>query len=512
MREHARRPFDLANELMLRTTLFRIAPEEHMLLFQPHHVAFDAWAVEILYRDLGELYAARARRVAPRSCPSSPVQYRDFAIRQRERLRAQFLDRELDFWRAQLAGAPTVLRLPTDRRRPAMQTFEGATSTLALDAALADAGARALPRPTGVTPYMLLLATFATLLYRRSGQDDILFGGPMANRDHPGFEDLIGFFANTIVVRVRLARQPRVRRAPARACASRCSSPTSTRRCRSSSSSQAVGPERDPGVNPLFQVNFRVRVGPARRARARRRADEPRPRRPRACALRSGARAATCSTTASPPSSTTTPRSSTASTIEQLAADFESLLRQVVADPAMRLLSFELGEDEPQIPDEVRPTAGIRGFRRAQRAVKPASTGITAPVTRAALVRGQPDDRRGHVAGGDERAERMVGERQRLVVRELDAEHRGHAREHRRIEVGVVLDRGRADGVDADRVRRVVERERLGQADHAVLGRDVVGEVGEGDEAGGRGDVDDRSAAARRSCRAAPPWRSARRR
>ena len=142
LREEARRPFDLADEPPLRTLLVRLTSADHVILFQPHHVAFDAWAVEVLYRDLGEIYNALLHGREP-ELPELPLQYRDFARWQRERFQGELLDRELDFWRAQLAGAPTILRLPIDKRRPPMQTFEGASLMVDLDAELAEPAARA---------------------------------------------------------------------------------------------------------------------------------------------------------------------------------------------------------------------------------------------------------------------------------------------------------------------------------------------------------------------------------
>ncbi|MBA3806789.1 MAG: amino acid adenylation domain-containing protein [Solirubrobacterales bacterium] len=258
LREHALMPFDLAAELMLRTTLFRLAEQEHVILFAAHHVAFDAWAVEVLYRELGELYAAKLKR-RKETLPALPLQYRDFAAWQREHLKGELLREELDFWRTHLAGAPTVTELPSDRPRQAAQSFAGATHHFALDSAITD-GVRELCAATGVTPYMLLLASFATLLYRAGGQDDILFGGPMANREQPGLEHLIGFFANTIVVRVRLGANPSFNELLARVRDSVLAS-YEHQQVPLELVVEAVRPERDPGVNPLFQVNFRVRVG-----------------------------------------------------------------------------------------------------------------------------------------------------------------------------------------------------------------------------------------------------------
>jgi amino acid adenylation domain-containing protein len=260
--ERARRPFDLAAEPMLRTTLFCLGPDEHVVLLAAHHIAFDAWAVEVLYRELGELYAAAVESRQPQ-LPELTLQYLDFATWQRERLRGEPLEDELDFWRAQLAGAPTIAQLPVDRPRGAEQTFAGASHRFALDCELAT-GVRELCARTGVTPYMLLLAAFATLLYRSSGQDDILLGGPMANRQLPGIGNLIGFFANTVVVRARLGGNPTFEELLTRVRDSVLAS-YEHQEVPLELVVEAVRPERDPAVNPLFQVNFRVRVGePAR--------------------------------------------------------------------------------------------------------------------------------------------------------------------------------------------------------------------------------------------------------
>jgi amino acid adenylation domain-containing protein len=365
IREHARRPFDLSRELMMRTTLLRLGPAEHVLLFQAHHVAFDAWAVEVFYRDLGELYEAARERRAP-VLPELPQQYRDFSRWQRQRLRGEFLDGELDFWRAQLAGAPAVLRLPTDKRRPPSQTFDGATHTVVLDGELAT-GVRELCRAEHVTPYMLLLSAFATLLYRRSGQDDILFGGPMANRDQPGLDDLIGFFANTIVVRVKLAGNPTFLELLASVRESVLAS-YEHQEVPLELVVDAVRPPRHPGVNPLVQVNFRVRVG-----------------HPPVLAL-AGA------TTRPVPVDLGLARFDLAlelrvledgieaewgwntdlferETMLRLASDFKRLLGHSVADPSTRLLSFELAAAPSAGRGNGATTKGpagvIRAFRQA---------------------------------------------------------------------------------------------------------------------------------------------------
>jgi amino acid adenylation domain-containing protein len=363
LREYGRRPFDLAHDRLLRATLFRLGALGHVLLLQSHHIVLDAWAVEILYRELGELYEA-ARRRRPARLPELPMQYRDFAVWQREHLSGERLDRELDFWRAHLAGAPTILRLPTDKRRPAEQTFEGESHRITLSSDLAGA-VRERCQAEQVTPYMLLLAAFATLLYRDSGQDDILFGGPMANRELPGLEHMIGFCANTIVVRAQLAGNPEFRdllsgvRESVLASFEHQEIPLEL-------VVDAVRPQRQPGINPLFQVNFRVRVGAA-----------PVPALPGA-------------NTSLVPVDLGHARFDLAlelhllddaieaefnyntdvferEPIERLATGFEALLRQALRAPETRLLSFERAEHPAPGSNgggEAPGTTRIRGFRR----------------------------------------------------------------------------------------------------------------------------------------------------
>jgi amino acid adenylation domain-containing protein len=361
--EHSRMPFDLAGDLMLRTTLFRLGPKEHVVLFALHHMAFDAWAVEVLYREVGELYAAALKR-RDAGLPELALQYRDFAAWQRERLQGELLRNELDFWRAHLAGAPTVTRLPTDRPRAAAQTFAGATHHFVLDHELT-AAVRPLCAASRVTPYMLLLAAFGTALYRTSGQDDILFGGPMANRQGPGLEHLIGFFANTVAVRVRLGGDPTFDELLTRVRDSVLAS-YEHQEVPLELVVEAVRPERAPGVHPLFQVNFRVMVGDAPGLELAGTRTQPVPvdlgvaRFELALELqvldeRIDAELTYNVALFDQP------------TVRRLAGDFESVLRTVTSDPRTRLLSVELAS-EPTMQDGVGAPgtrAAIRSFRRA---------------------------------------------------------------------------------------------------------------------------------------------------
>ncbi len=364
LRERAARPFDLERDVALRVTVFRLGALGHVILLASHHIVLDAWAAEVLVRELSELYDAARKRRRP-ALPDLAMSYRDFARLQREQLRGAALDRELDFWRAHLAGAPAVLRLPADRARPAEQSYTGATHVLALPAELAVAVREACQREQ-ITPYVLLLGAFATLLYRLSGQDDIVLGGPVANRAHPGLEHLIGFCANTTVVRVRLAGNPTFSEFLAGVRESVLAS-LEHQEVPLELVVDAVRPQRSPGVNPLFQVNFRVRVGPPplpELAGARTSlvpVDLGHARFDLALELHLADDAIGAelnyNTALFEPS-----------TIERLGRAFEELLAHAVSEPDTRLLSFSVPAVADTAVPEGRQSGGVRGFRRAARA------------------------------------------------------------------------------------------------------------------------------------------------
>ena len=204
--EAARQPFDLEAGSLLRVRLLRLGAEEHVALLCLHHIVADGWSMGILVRELGVLYAAVAEG-RPAFLPPLPVQYPDFAVWQRAWLSGEVLAAELKWWRERLAGAPAVLALPTDRQRPATQGFRGAEIPFRLPAAVSTA-LEALCRQRGVTPFMALLAGFEALLWRWSGQDDLVVGTPVANRTHGEIEGLIGFFVNTLALRGDLSGEP----------------------------------------------------------------------------------------------------------------------------------------------------------------------------------------------------------------------------------------------------------------------------------------------------------------
>jgi amino acid adenylation domain-containing protein len=205
----ARQPFDLERGPLLRTVLLRLAPPaggEHVLLLTMHHIVSDGWSQGVLLRELAALYAAAANG-GPGGLPEPPIQYADFASWQRDWLRGEALERQVAFWRRQLAGAPELLELPLDRPRPAVQSLRGARRAAALPPALAS-DLRLLGRRQGTTLFMSLLAAYAALLGRHAGCREVLIGTPIAGRNRVETEGLIGCFVNTLVLRVDLSGDP----------------------------------------------------------------------------------------------------------------------------------------------------------------------------------------------------------------------------------------------------------------------------------------------------------------
>jgi amino acid adenylation domain-containing protein len=198
----AREPFDLGTAPLLRTTLVQWADDVHLLVLTVHHIVADGWSLQVFFRELMILYAGISRGVrAPAALlPSLPVQYADYALWQHDRLRGGVLESLLDYWRGQLCRL-SAFELPTDRRRPTVLGSSGATHTFELGSELSR-GLRALGQSEQATTFMTLLALYSALLYRNTGEGDVVLGSNTANRDRSEIEGCMGLFANTVVLRV----------------------------------------------------------------------------------------------------------------------------------------------------------------------------------------------------------------------------------------------------------------------------------------------------------------------
>jgi amino acid adenylation domain-containing protein len=207
--EEAHKPFDLRQGPLFRAALIRLSEQDHVLVLTFHHIVFDGWSTGVFYRELSMLYRCFLDGEAS-PLPDLPIQYADFALWQRRWLSGEVLEGQLSYWKEQLDGVPALLTLPTDRSRPPRQSYRGARTAIELSEQLTQ-GLKALGRKEGATLYMTLLAAFQLLLHRYTGQDDIAVGSPIANRNRVEIEELIGFFANTLVLRTKHSNNPTFR-------------------------------------------------------------------------------------------------------------------------------------------------------------------------------------------------------------------------------------------------------------------------------------------------------------
>ncbi|MBT8421930.1 MAG: amino acid adenylation domain-containing protein, partial [Gammaproteobacteria bacterium] len=194
--------FALDQAPLVRITLLRLAADDHVLHINMHHIIGDAWSTDVFRRELSALYNAELQNTDA-ALPELPVQFADYAVWQAERLQSAAIQDSVSYWTGQLADAPAVLNLPTDRPRPAVQTYNGAWQELRIPRELTTALKR-LANERDVTLYMLLLTAFDVLLNRYTGQDDIVIGTPVAGRQQGALENLIGFFINTLALRTRI--------------------------------------------------------------------------------------------------------------------------------------------------------------------------------------------------------------------------------------------------------------------------------------------------------------------
>jgi len=255
----ARRPFDLTADLMLRATCYRVAPSEHVLLLVLHHIASDAWSMEILFEELFKLYSAFAEG-KPSPLPPLPIQFADFAAWQHRSMDGAVLEREIDWWRRELAGVSLQLELPADRPRPAVPGHRGAIHSFDLSAVLREK-LSAIVRQEDATLFLGLLATFHALVRRYTGQDDVVIGTPVFGRNRAETEKLIGFFVNSVPLRVNLSGKPAFRellrrvREAARGAYAHQDLPFPKL-------VEAMRPERDASAGPIFQVMFAPQDAP----------------------------------------------------------------------------------------------------------------------------------------------------------------------------------------------------------------------------------------------------------
>jgi amino acid adenylation domain-containing protein len=256
--EEAQRPFDLARGPLLRTTLVRLENQSYVFLLTIHHIISDAWSSGVFWEELTKIWDAFAEG-KPSPLPQLPIQYADFAVWQRDWLRGPVLAKQLAYWREQLAGL-TELQLPTDRPRPEFQSTRGSASRVAIPSEVI-AGVRAISRLENATLFMTLLAAFQTLLFRYTGQEDIVSGTFLANRNRVEIEPLIGFFVNSLVLRTDF-RASRSFREVLRQVRKMTIDGYANQDVPFARLVQELQPGRDPSRNPLFQVAFQLLNAP----------------------------------------------------------------------------------------------------------------------------------------------------------------------------------------------------------------------------------------------------------
>ncbi|MEH2313993.1 MAG: condensation domain-containing protein [Nostoc sp.] len=257
--EFAQQPFNLSQAALLRAKLLHLTQQEHMLLLVMHHIISDGWSIGILIRELAEIYEAFSYGL-PSPLPELSIQYADFAYWQKQWLQKEVLESQVNYWKQQLSGSLAVLQLPSDRPRPAIQTFTGTKRFFTFPKAVSEA-VNNLNRQEGVTQFMTLLAVFKTLLYCYSNQEQIIVGSPVVGRTRRETEKLIGFFLNTLVLRTSLSGDltfrellSRVREVALGAYAHQD--------LPFEKLVEELQPERNLSHNPLFQVMFILQNAP----------------------------------------------------------------------------------------------------------------------------------------------------------------------------------------------------------------------------------------------------------
>ena len=252
------RPFALASDVLLRALLVQMGPDEHVLVIVSHHVASDDRSKRIVAAELEELYRSYSEGT-PASVPTLPLQFGQFARWEQARLTSPTFRKDIDYWKQRLSLLPPPLELPTDFLRPSHWNYEGATFTSFLDAPVA-AAVKELTVETRATLFIVLEAAFAAMVSRVAASDDVVIGTPVSGRTHPELDDLVGYFSNTLVMRHDLGGDPSFRELVDRVRgdvvgAFEHQSVPFERLV------EELGPERDPGRHPFFQVMFTLRPG-----------------------------------------------------------------------------------------------------------------------------------------------------------------------------------------------------------------------------------------------------------
>jgi amino acid adenylation domain-containing protein len=251
--EEAQNPFDLSEGPLFRVRLIQFSDKQHILVLNMHHIISDGWSMGLFIEELTNLYEAFLEgRPSPLSDLS--IQYADFSIWQKDWMKDEVLEEQLSYWRNKLGGDLPVLQLPTDRPRPARQTFRGAIYTMKFPEALSNQ-VKELSKGEDATLFMTLLAAFKTLLYRYTGQEDLLIGTPIANRNQKEIENLIGFFVNTLVLRTKLSQNSTFRELLQQVREVSLEAYT-YQDFPFEKLAEELQPQRDMSYSPLFQVMF----------------------------------------------------------------------------------------------------------------------------------------------------------------------------------------------------------------------------------------------------------------
>ncbi|HBC56776.1 MAG TPA: non-ribosomal peptide synthetase, partial [Gammaproteobacteria bacterium] len=252
--QHALTQFDLVAGPLFKVSLVRLSNESQVLMANMHHIISDGWSVRVLLQEMVALYFAFSQGGDASVLPSLPIQYADYAAWQRNWLQGEVLEEQLTYWKEKLAQMPSFLRLPTDRPRPAMQTFNGAIHAFELPEGIRSE-VEEFCQAQNVTPYMVLLGAYQLLMSRYSGQDDICVGTPIAGRSHVETENLIGFFVNGLPMRTKLDGNPSVKEYLARVKETALGA-FSHQSIPIERILDEIPLERDPAYPPLVQVAF----------------------------------------------------------------------------------------------------------------------------------------------------------------------------------------------------------------------------------------------------------------